>query len=77
MAATELLPSGTPAALGLTLRTLRRRRGLSQAELARTVGIQRSYLSQLENGEVSEQVRRIFDLLIALSGELSTSDRTR
>lgn len=60
----------------MTLRTLRRRRGLSQAELAAMVGIQRSYLSQLENGDVSEQVKRIFDVLIALSGELTVTDRS-
>jgi transcriptional regulator with XRE-family HTH domain len=71
------IPATSPPALGVALRTLRKRRGLSQAELAHAVGIQRSYLSQLENGDVTEQVKRVFDLLIALSGELHVVDRTR
>jgi transcriptional regulator with XRE-family HTH domain len=36
---------------GKPLRTLRERRGLRQVEMAATLGISASYLSQLENDE--------------------------
>jgi transcriptional regulator with XRE-family HTH domain len=42
----------SPAALGRSLRALRRQRGLTQAEVADQLGLQRSYLSQIENGDV-------------------------
>ena len=70
-----LLPASNPTNLGNALRLLRRRRGLSQAALAEVLGVQRSYLSQLENGDFSEQVKRIFDLLNALGADLSVTDR--
>jgi transcriptional regulator with XRE-family HTH domain len=39
---------------------------LTQAALAEKLGIHRSYLSQLESGELFEQVKRVFDVLNAL-----------
>ncbi|MFT5185657.1 MAG: transcriptional regulator with XRE-family HTH domain, partial [Flavobacteriales bacterium] len=35
----------------IELKNLRQSRGVSQAQLARDVGIQRSYISQFENGK--------------------------
>jgi HTH-type transcriptional regulator / antitoxin HipB len=70
-----VLPATNPTNLGNALRLLRRRRGMSQAALAEVLGVQRSYLSQLENGDFSEQVKRIFDLLNALGADLSVTDR--
>jgi transcriptional regulator with XRE-family HTH domain len=69
------LPMTSPAALGRSLRALRRRRGLSQAQVAEQLGLQRSYLSQIENGEVNEQVKRIVELVRLLGGDLSIRDR--
>lgn len=69
------LPSDTPAALGRSLMALRRRRGLTQSQLAQHLGLHRSYLSQLENGELSEQVKRLFDVLHALDAQLVVQDR--
>jgi HTH-type transcriptional regulator / antitoxin HipB len=69
------LPSDTPDALGRSLKALRRRRGLTQAALAQNLGIHRSYLSQLESGELSEQVKRVFDVLNALEARLIVEDR--
>lgn len=53
----------TPASLGVAIRHFRQEAGLSQAELAESVGIHRSYLSDLEQGKETEQVKRILRLL--------------
>jgi transcriptional regulator with XRE-family HTH domain len=53
----------TPASLGAALRHYRHQAGLSQAELARRAGINRTYLSALEQGKETEQLRRLLRLL--------------
>jgi HTH-type transcriptional regulator/antitoxin HipB len=53
----------TPGSLGAAIRHYRREAGLSQAELAERAGLHRSYLSDLEQGKETEQVRRILRIL--------------
>jgi HTH-type transcriptional regulator/antitoxin HipB len=53
----------TPASLGAAIRHYRLRSGLSQAELAERAGLNRTYLSDLERGKETEQVRRILRVL--------------
>lgn len=53
----------TPASLGAAIRHYRQELGLSQAELAERTGLNRTYLSDLEQGRETEQVRRILRLL--------------
>ena len=53
----------TPASLGAAIRHYRRQAGLSQAELAERTGLHRTYLSDLEQGKETEQVRRILRVL--------------
>jgi transcriptional regulator with XRE-family HTH domain len=53
----------TPGSLGVAIRHYRREAGLSQAELAERAGLHRSYLSDLEQGKETEQVRRILRIL--------------
>lgn len=53
----------TPASLGDAVRHYRTEAGLTQAQLAEKAGIQRSYLSELENGKETEQVKRLFSVL--------------
>lgn len=36
---------------------------MTQAQLAEIAGLQRSYLSELENGKETEQLKRVFRLL--------------
>ncbi len=55
-----------PESLGAAVRRFREDSGLTQAQLAKLAGIDRSYLSALENGEMVEQVVR----LVALLGQL-------
>jgi HTH-type transcriptional regulator / antitoxin HipB len=64
----------SPQLLGHALRSLRKRRGWSQTELADRVGINRTYLSQLENGELSDQFKRLLDLLNELEAEIVIRD---
>ncbi len=49
--------------LGTALRHYRSQLGISQAELAARTGIPRNYLSALENGLETEQLKRTLDLL--------------
>lgn len=45
--------------LGAALRDFRLSRGLTQAQLARTIGVDRQYISELEGGKETEQLRRL------------------
>jgi HTH-type transcriptional regulator/antitoxin HipB len=53
----------TPASFGDAIRHYRTEAGLTQSELAAKVGIQRTYLSELESGKETEQLKRIFKVL--------------
>ena len=53
-------------ALGRAVKHFREQAELTQAELADRVGIQRSYLAELEGGEVTEQTQRLVALFKAL-----------
>ena len=53
----------TPASLGQAIRHYRKQAGLTQAQLAQRTGIDRSYLSRLERGHETEQLRHIVTLL--------------
>ncbi len=53
----------SPASLGVALRHYRREAGLSQAELADLTGLNRTYLSALERGKETEQVKRLLRVL--------------
>jgi transcriptional regulator with XRE-family HTH domain len=53
----------TPASLGAAIRHYREQAGLSQAELAELTGLNRTYLSDLEQGRETEQLKRILRLL--------------
>jgi len=56
--------------LGTNIRKLRADRGLSQEELAHRAGIDRSYLSEVENGHKSIGVMVLDDIAAALEVEV-------
>jgi transcriptional regulator with XRE-family HTH domain len=51
------------ASIGPAIRSYRERAGITQQELADMAGLHRSYLSQLERGGETEQLRRVLRLL--------------
>jgi transcriptional regulator with XRE-family HTH domain len=64
----------TPASLGDAIRHYRTEAGLTQAQLAEMAGLQRSYLTELETGKETEQLKRILRVLKQL-GVRMTLDR--
>ena len=64
-----------PAALGDALAFFRRKRQLTQTDVANEVGMHRQYLSNLERGEVSEQVERLMRVVRLLGLELVVRER--
>jgi transcriptional regulator with XRE-family HTH domain len=53
----------TSESLGAAIRHYRHEAGLTQQELARRAGLHRTYLSDLEQGKETEQLRRILRVL--------------
>ncbi|PKN80231.1 MAG: XRE family transcriptional regulator [Chloroflexi bacterium HGW-Chloroflexi-9] len=53
----------SPESLGVAIKHYRHLSGLSQAELAERTGLNRTYLSSLEQGRETEQVRRLLRVL--------------
>jgi transcriptional regulator with XRE-family HTH domain len=53
----------TGASIGPAIRHYRRQADLTQVELADLVGLNPTYLSRLENGEGTEELRRIIRIL--------------
>lgn len=68
MAAPSIVRS--PQALGQVLARLRYQLGLTQEELAETLGVSRRYLSEIENGKQSLFATRLFELLRELGVHL-------
>lgn len=64
----------TPASLGDAIRHYRTAAGLTQAQLAEMAGLQRSYLSELENGKETEQVKRILRVLRQLGVRMTLDE---
>lgn len=61
------------ADLGRAIAGARRRRGVTQEQLAQDLGIERSYLSQLENGEETLALQRSLRALRRLGAEVSVT----
>lgn len=61
------------ADLGRAIAGARRRRGVTQEQLAKELGVKRSYLSALENGEETIAVERTLRALRRLGAEVSVT----
>jgi HTH-type transcriptional regulator / antitoxin HipB len=64
-----------PDDLGSAIAEFRTIRGLTQAELADRVGLHRTYLSNLEGGDVPIYVNRLFLLLESLGLTITIADQ--
>jgi len=62
---------GVDDAFGQVLRSLRRRRGLSQEHLGHESGSGRTYISELERGEKGASLKTVFRLAVPLETEPS------
>lgn len=64
-------------ALGVTLRTARKQRNLTQADLSDKVGMSRATLSAIENGTINDVgIRKIMALCAVLGLELQAQPLT-
>jgi HTH-type transcriptional regulator / antitoxin HipB len=70
-------PIHTPADLGLFLRDLRTQKGLTQAELAEELGLNRQYVVELETGKPNLYSDRLFQALRLLGGQLRAQGSAR
>jgi len=61
----------TAASLGAAIKHYREEAGLSQADLAARSGLNRTYLSDLERGKETEQLRRLLHVLRQLGVRMS------
>lgn len=68
-------PIQTPQQLGAVLQGFRKQRGLTQAQVARKVGLLQSAVSELERDSSTASLNRIFKLLAALDLELVVQPR--
>jgi transcriptional regulator with XRE-family HTH domain len=65
------LPNQQVATIGSRLRRLRKERHLTQAELARQIGIQQSDLSRMEKGEYRVSLDNLFKILSVFDIQIS------
>ncbi|MBB1398089.1 helix-turn-helix domain-containing protein [Pseudoalteromonas sp. SG44-8] len=56
--------------IGMNIKLARTKRTISQAELANTLGIEASYLSRIERGNVPVSCERIYQIIKILNCDL-------
>ena len=69
------LTARSPEALGQALARLRAKRGVTQDELAESLGISRRYIYELEAGKPNLYATRIFELLRELGAHIEIHAR--
>jgi HTH-type transcriptional regulator/antitoxin HipB len=67
----------SPASLGHILRAARKKRGLSQTEAGKSVGMDQPTLSKIERGESNARLDTLFRLLAALDMEMTLQPRQK
>ena len=60
-------------AVGVSIRDVRFRLGMTQVELADAVGVDRQYISELERGKETEHIVRLFQVLKVLGVKVMLS----
>lgn len=65
----------SPVSLGHILRAARKKKGLSQTEAGKSVGIDQPTLSKIERGESNARIDTLLRLLAALDMEMVVSPR--
>lgn len=67
----------TPKDIGHALRENRKRKRLTQAQLATLSGVWQETVSKIENGVSSTKVETLLDLLAALDLEITIRERSK
>jgi HTH-type transcriptional regulator/antitoxin HipB len=67
----------TPEGLGAALRKERKKKGLSQTDVGKSVGIDQPTISRVEKGNTGTELGTLFRLLAALDLELIIQARPR
>lgn len=67
----------TPADIGQALRRARKKKGLTQKELASKSGVWQETISKIENGLPGAKLETVFDLCAALELELLVAKRSK
>jgi len=67
----------TPRDIGHAIREARRRKGMTQGQLASQSGVWQETISKIENGVASTKLETLFDLLSALDLEITIGDRSK
>ncbi len=67
----------SPESLGHIFRSIRKKKGLSQTEAGRSVGIDQPTLSKIERGESNVRIDTLFRLMAALDMEMIVRPRDR
>lgn len=65
----------SPESLGAALRKERKKKGLSQTEVGKSVGIDQPTISRVEKGNPGTELGTLFRLLAALDLELTIQSR--
>jgi transcriptional regulator with XRE-family HTH domain len=60
--------------LGAAIRHYRKEAGLTQEQLAEMAGLRRSYLSELESGKETEQLKRVLRVLRQLGVRMTVDE---
>jgi DNA-binding XRE family transcriptional regulator len=66
-------PSDVETQVGLAVRAFRQRRGLSQSQLAASVGVDRKTINRIENGRHGTKIATLASIAASLGAELSIS----
>jgi HTH-type transcriptional regulator/antitoxin HipB len=67
----------SPTNLGMILRAARKKKGLSQTEAGKSVGIDQPTMSKIERGESHTRIDTLFRLLAALDMEMIVRSREK
>lgn len=65
----------TPGDIGHLIRDARRRQGVTQAALAKKLGVAHSWLSEVENGKPTAEIGKVLQVLAFLELELDVTSR--
>lgn len=65
----------TPGDIGHLIRDARRQQGVTQAALAKKLGVANSWLSEVENGKATAEIGKVLQVLAFLELDLDVNSR--